>query len=61
MRISYFLLFCLLSAGMAAGQPHDRPLASDVWAPFRPLVGKWTGERTGLGGEALQPLEWKFV
>lgn len=33
----------------------------DVWAPFRPLIGKWVGERTGMGGDATQSVEWKFV
>ncbi len=35
--------------------------ANDVWAPFRPLLGTWMGERTGIGGDATQIVRWKFV
>ncbi len=33
----------------------------DHWEPFRPLIGIWNGHRTGLGGDATQKVEWKFV
>lgn len=33
----------------------------DPWAPFRPLVGKWKGQKTGMGGDATQSVEWKFI
>ena len=62
-QIAALLVLGLLAAGSASGQTsHNQPSKpTDVWAPFRPLVGKWTGARTGLGGDATQTVEWKFV
>ncbi len=33
----------------------------DVWAPLRPLVGKWEGKGKVPKGEADQQVEWKFI
>ena len=59
--ISIMLLVFAISAAVGVAQESGPASTGDLWAPFRPLVGKWVGERTGLDGDAMQTVEWKFV
>lgn len=56
-----FFSAILFSVTIATAITAQEPVEDDHWAPFRPLVGKWTGERTGMGGDAKQTVEWEFV
>ena len=57
--MKHFLLMsalCLLFGGRISAQE-----TADEWAPLRPFVGTWQGRRTGMGGDATQETELKFV
>ena len=55
-QITILLALCLPGSGQALAQDSE-----DVWAPLRPFVGNWVGQRTGLGGDAKQSTEIDFV
>ena len=53
----FSIVLSLLICVSVRGQDSEH----DPWAPLQPFVGKWVGERTGMGGDAKQSTELKFV
>ncbi|MGI9519882.1 MAG: heme-binding beta-barrel domain-containing protein [Pirellulaceae bacterium] len=55
------LLMLLTVASCDRVYAQDPATSPDHWAPLRPMIGVWEGQRTGMGGDANMEVEWKFV
>ncbi len=49
------------SASSAAAPAEPAAAPADPWAPLRPLLGKWSGDGTGMGGESTVEHEYRFI
>lgn len=62
-RAAVLMLALILSAGPAppAVPGEAGGEASEVWAPLRPLLGRWVGQGSGFGAVSDVEHEWRFV